>query len=75
MKDRSQFGIAALWENWKDPTTAEWVRTFVILTTPSNDLVTASTTGCRRSSNPPSTSDGLGSSRTPTIFWSHSQAS
>ena len=39
MKDRSQFGIAALWENWKDPTTAEWVRTFVILTTPSNDLV------------------------------------
>ena len=32
-------GIAALWENWQDPTTWEWVRTFVVLTTPSNDLV------------------------------------
>ena len=39
MKDRSPFGIAALWENWQDPTTREWVRTFVVLTTPSNDLV------------------------------------
>ena len=39
MKARSAFGIAALWENWKDPATREWVRTFVVLTTPSNDLV------------------------------------
>ena len=39
MKDRSPFGIATLWENWQDPTTREWVRTFVVLTTPSNDLV------------------------------------
>jgi len=39
MKDRSPFGIAALWENWQDPTTREWVRTFVVLTTPSNELV------------------------------------
>jgi putative SOS response-associated peptidase YedK len=39
MKDRSPFGIAALWENWKDPATAEWVRTFVVLTAPANDLV------------------------------------
>ena len=38
MKDRSPFGIAALWENWQDPATREWVRTFVVLTTPSNDL-------------------------------------
>jgi putative SOS response-associated peptidase YedK len=38
MKDRSPFGIAALWENWRDPATREWVRTFVVLTTPSNDL-------------------------------------
>jgi putative SOS response-associated peptidase YedK len=38
MKDRSPFGIAALWENWKD-LTGEWVRTFVVLTTSSNDLV------------------------------------
>jgi putative SOS response-associated peptidase YedK len=39
MKDRSPFGIAALWENWKDPSRSEWVRTFVILTTPSNELI------------------------------------
>ena len=39
MKDRSPFGIAALWENWRDPAKREWVRTFVVLTTPSNDLV------------------------------------
>ena len=38
MKDRSPFGIAALWENWKDPSIGDWVRTFVILTTPSNEL-------------------------------------
>ena len=25
MKDRSPFGIAALWENWQDPATREWV--------------------------------------------------
>jgi putative SOS response-associated peptidase YedK len=29
----------ALWENWRDSTTREWVRTFVVLTVPSNDLV------------------------------------
>jgi putative SOS response-associated peptidase YedK len=39
MKDRSPFGIAALWENWKDPATSQWVRTFVVLTAPANDLV------------------------------------
>ena len=39
MKDGSPFGIAALWENWRDPATQDWVRTFVVLTTASNDLV------------------------------------
>jgi putative SOS response-associated peptidase YedK len=39
MKDRAPFGIAALWENWKEPTIGEWIRTFVVLTTPSNNLV------------------------------------
>jgi putative SOS response-associated peptidase YedK len=39
MKDRSPFGIAALWENWKDPANGEWVRTFAILTTPANELI------------------------------------
>jgi putative SOS response-associated peptidase YedK len=39
MKDRSPFGLAGLWENWKDPATGEWVRTFCIMTTAANDLV------------------------------------
>ena len=28
MKDRSPFGLAGLWENWKEPATGEWIRTF-----------------------------------------------
>jgi putative SOS response-associated peptidase YedK len=40
MKDRSPFGIAGIWENWKNPD-GEWVRTFAILTTPANELIGA----------------------------------
>ena len=39
MKDRSPFGLAGLWENWKDPATDEWIRTFCVITTPANELV------------------------------------
>jgi putative SOS response-associated peptidase YedK len=39
MKDRSPFGLAGLWENWKNPNTGEWERTFAIITVPSNELV------------------------------------
>jgi putative SOS response-associated peptidase YedK len=39
MKDRSPFGIAGIWENWKEPATGEWVRTFAIITTDANSLV------------------------------------
>jgi putative SOS response-associated peptidase YedK len=39
MKDRSPFGVAGLWENWKDPSTGEWLRTFCVVTTNANDLV------------------------------------
>jgi putative SOS response-associated peptidase YedK len=38
MRDGSPFGIAGIWENWKDPA-GEWRRTFAILTVPSNELV------------------------------------
>jgi putative SOS response-associated peptidase YedK len=38
MADRSPFGLAGLWENWKAPT-GEWVRTFAVITTTANDLV------------------------------------
>ena len=32
-------GIGGLWENWKDPTSGEWIRTFVVITTDANELV------------------------------------
>jgi putative SOS response-associated peptidase YedK len=40
MKDGSPFGIGGLWENWKEPATGEWIRTFAIITTDANELVT-----------------------------------
>jgi putative SOS response-associated peptidase YedK len=39
MKDGSPFGIGGLWENWPEPTTDEWIRTFAIITTDANKLV------------------------------------
>ena len=39
MKDGSPFGIGGLCENWRDPTSGEWVRTFAIITTDANELV------------------------------------
>ncbi len=39
MKNGAPFGLAGLWENWKDPETREWVRTFTIVTVRSNDLI------------------------------------
>jgi putative SOS response-associated peptidase YedK len=39
MKDGSVFGLAGLWENWNNPKTGQWERTFAIITAPSNDLV------------------------------------
>jgi putative SOS response-associated peptidase YedK len=37
MKDGSPFGLAGLWENWKDPANQEWIRTFTVVTVASND--------------------------------------
>src|SRR6516164_521484 len=39
MKDGAPFGIAGLWENWKDPASGEWIRTFAVITTDANKLV------------------------------------
>jgi putative SOS response-associated peptidase YedK len=39
MKDGSRFGLAGLWENWRNPITGEWERTFAIITVPSNAFV------------------------------------
>ena len=39
MKNGEPFGIAGIWENWKDPSSGEWIRTFAIITTDANELV------------------------------------
>jgi putative SOS response-associated peptidase YedK len=39
MRDGAPFGIAGIWENWKSPSTGEWIRTFAVITTDANDLV------------------------------------
>ena len=41
MKSGEPFALAGIWENWKRPETEEWVRTFAIITTNSNELVSA----------------------------------
>jgi putative SOS response-associated peptidase YedK len=39
MRERQPFALASLWENWKEPTSEQWVRTFTILTTKPNEVV------------------------------------
>ena len=39
MKDGHPFGLGGIWENWKDPASGEWMRTFAIITTDANALV------------------------------------
>jgi hypothetical protein len=39
MKDGAPFGIAGIWENWKEPASGEWIRSFAIITTDANELV------------------------------------
>ena len=39
MKDGSPFGLGGLWENWKEPASGEWIRTFAVMTTDANELV------------------------------------
>src|SRR4051812_38688392 len=39
MKDGRPFGLGGVWENWKDPASGEWTRTFAIITTDANELV------------------------------------
>ena len=39
MKEGNPFGIGGLWENWKEPSSGEWIRTFTIITTDANELV------------------------------------
>jgi putative SOS response-associated peptidase YedK len=39
MKDGTPFGLAGIWENWREPASGEWLRTFAIITTDANELV------------------------------------
>jgi putative SOS response-associated peptidase YedK len=39
--DRAPFGVAGIWENWRDPLTRQWERTFAIITVPASQLVAA----------------------------------
>jgi hypothetical protein len=39
MRNGYPFGLGGLWENWKDPASGEWLRTFAIITTEANELV------------------------------------
>jgi putative SOS response-associated peptidase YedK len=39
MRDGSPFGIAGIWENWKDSASGEWQGTFAIITVPPNELL------------------------------------
>ncbi len=39
MRDGQPFALAGVWENWKQPETGVWIRTFCIITTRANDLL------------------------------------
>jgi putative SOS response-associated peptidase YedK len=39
--DGAPFGVAGIWENWRDPATLQWERTFAIVTVEANALVRA----------------------------------
>jgi putative SOS response-associated peptidase YedK len=37
--DGQLFGVAGIWENWRDPLTSAWERTFAVITVPANALI------------------------------------
>jgi putative SOS response-associated peptidase YedK len=39
MKDGSPFALAGIWENWQDPASQSWIRTFAVITVPANEAV------------------------------------
>jgi putative SOS response-associated peptidase YedK len=39
--DGAPFGVAGIWENWRDPLTLQWERTFAIITVPASKLIAA----------------------------------
>jgi putative SOS response-associated peptidase YedK len=39
VKDSPLFGVAGIWENWRDPAADEWERTFATVTVEANALI------------------------------------
>ncbi len=39
MRDGRPFGLGGVWENWKEPASGDWIRTFAVITTDANELV------------------------------------
>lgn len=37
--DGMPFGVAGIWENWKEPLTGAWEHTFAVITVPANKLI------------------------------------
>lgn len=37
--DGAPFGVAGIWENWKNPATGQWERTFALITVAANQLI------------------------------------
>jgi putative SOS response-associated peptidase YedK len=37
--DGRPFGVAGIWENWHNPVTGHWIRTFCVITCSANSLV------------------------------------
>jgi hypothetical protein len=38
-RDGEPFGVAGIWENWCNPLTSTWERTFAVITVPANALI------------------------------------
>jgi putative SOS response-associated peptidase YedK len=38
-RDDGPFGVAGVWENWRNRSTDTWERTFAVITVPANELV------------------------------------
>ena len=73
MKDGAPFGIAGIWENWKDPASGEWIRTFAVITTDANEWWPTSMIGCQQYSHPKPTRDGSAKNLIPTTSCTHSR--
>jgi putative SOS response-associated peptidase YedK len=39
VKDAPLFGVAGIWENWRNPETQQWERTFATITVEANELI------------------------------------